>query len=60
MAIDSLFERGKLTDWQEFAHALRNDAELAKKTLLMCERHQDQRSAALARVLAEHFHPALR
>jgi hypothetical protein len=60
MAMDSLFERGKLADWREFAQALRNDAELARITLLMCERHPYQRSAVLARVLVKHFHPALR
>lgn len=59
MAIDSLFERGKLADWMEFARALQNDAELARNTLLMCARHQDRRAAALARVLVEHFHPML-
>ena len=58
MAIDSLFERGRLPDWREFAQALRNDEELARNTLLMCERHPDERSAALARVLVQHFHPA--
>lgn len=59
MAIDSLFERGRLSDWKEFAKAVRNDQDLARSTLAMCERHPDERSAALARVLVEHFHPAL-
>ena len=56
MAIHSLFERGRLPDWREFAQALRNDEELARNTLSICERHPDERSAALARVLVEHFH----
>ncbi len=60
MAIDSLFERGKLLDWQEFAQALRNDRDLASNTLAMCERHADERAVALARVLVEHFHPTLK
>ena len=59
MAIGSLFERGRLPDWREFAHALQNDVDLAGNTLLVCDRHQDERSAALARVLVEHFHPTL-
>ena len=59
MAIDSLFERGVLPDWREFAQALRRDVDLASETLLMCERHPNKASAALARTLAEHFHPEL-
>ena len=59
MAIDSLFERGTLPDWQEFAEALKDNAELARNTLFMCERHSDKGSAALARTLVEHFHPEL-
>jgi hypothetical protein len=59
MAIDSLFERGVLPDWREFAQALQRDVNLASETLLMCERHPDKASAALARTLAEHFHPEL-
>jgi DNA-binding XRE family transcriptional regulator len=59
MAIDSLFERGQLPDWREFADALRGDVELARETLFMCERHENKGSAALARTLAEHFHPGL-
>lgn len=59
MAIDSLFERGTLADWREFAAALRKDAELARHTLVMCARHDDRASAALALVLVEHFHPGL-
>jgi hypothetical protein len=59
MAIDSLFERGVLADWREFAQALQRDVNLASETLLMCERHINNPSAALARALAEHFHPEL-
>lgn len=56
MAIDSLFERGTYDDWQEFARALKDDAALARNTLVMCERHSDRGSVALARTLVEHFH----
>lgn len=60
MAIDSLFDRGALPDWREFAQALRGDAQLAKETLHMCDRHADRGSAELARVLIEHFHPRMK
>ncbi|MDQ3253469.1 MAG: hypothetical protein M3R15_06120 [Acidobacteriota bacterium] len=59
MAIDFLFERGTLPDWREFSLALRSDERLARETLFMCERHHDGRSAALARVLVEHFHSSM-
>jgi hypothetical protein len=59
MAIDSLFERGELSDWREFARALARDLELARRTLFMCERHSNRSSAALARVLVSHYHPHL-
>lgn len=59
MAIDSLFDRGQLPDWREFARALKGDAQLARKTLRVCARHDDQESAALARTLVEYFHPTL-
>ena len=59
MAIDFLFDRGKLSDWQEFARALKGNADLAQETLFMAERHAEQSAAELARVLVEHFHPAL-
>ena len=57
MAIDSLFERGTFHDWQEFAQALKDNAALARNTLVMCERHSNEGSAALARTLVEYFHP---
>lgn len=59
MAIDSLFERGTLPDWREFAEALRKDERLAKETLFMCQTHQNQDSAKLALTLLEEFHPDL-
>lgn len=59
MALDSLFERGVLLDWREFARALQRDVDLARETLRLCERHHNQASAALARTLAEHFHAEL-
>lgn len=59
MALDSLFDRGKLADWQEFACALKSDVGLARETLFMAERHAEQGAAELARVLVEYFHPNL-
>lgn len=59
MAIDSLFDRGTLADWQEFAQALKGDGDLAKETLLMAARHAERGATELARVLVEHFHPDL-
>jgi hypothetical protein len=59
MAIDSLFDRGTLPDWQEFAAVLQRDINLARETLFMAERHAEQGAAELARVLVEHFHPDL-
>ena len=59
MAIESLFERGKLPDWREFVQALQKREELAINTLFICDHHPDRRSAALARTLVEHFHPGL-
>jgi hypothetical protein len=58
MAIDSLFDRGTLPDWREFAQALKaDDGTLAKEALFMAERHEDKGAAALARTLVKHFHP---
>ncbi len=57
MAIDSLFSRGDLADWQEFGSALARDARLAESALVMAERHEDTGSAALARILVERIHP---
>ncbi len=59
MAIDSLFDRGLLPDWKEFAQALRHDETLAKETLLMCARHHERGSVEAARRLVTHFHPQL-
>ena len=59
MAIDSLFSRGLLPDWQEFAESLANDRRVAESALVIGERHEDTGSAALARILVERFHPEL-
>lgn len=56
MAIDSLFERGTRSDWEEFVSAMRKDERLAKDTLYMCGHHSNLESATLARVLVNHFY----
>ena len=57
MAIDSLFERGTLPDWKEFAAALKADPALANRTLSVCNRHEDRPSVTLARLLLARYHP---
>lgn len=56
MAIGSLFEDGVLSDWKEFAALLRKDPKLARRTLSVCDYHEDVESAALAKVLIRHFY----
>ena len=60
MAIESLFERGKLPDWQEFGRALRQDSALASATLRVADGPVDEGSAELARTLVFHLYPELR
>jgi hypothetical protein len=60
MAIESLLERGRLSDWREFANALSKSERLAADTLRVCEYAEDRRSAALARFLAISCYPGLR
>ena len=55
-AIDSLFERGVRQDWEEFSLALSRDEPLARETLVVCKYHKNAESAALARVLVNHFY----
>jgi len=60
MAVESLLERGKLPDWQDFGRALRQDRRLAEETLHVCEGVVDEGSAELARALIFHLYPELR
>jgi hypothetical protein len=57
MAIDSLFSRGELPDWREFAEALAAEPKIAESALIIGTRHEDTGSAALARILVGRFHP---
>lgn len=59
MAIESLFDRGTLDDWREFADALRTDPGVAERALAVCSYREPDGSEGLARVLVEHFHPAV-
>lgn len=53
MAIESLFERGALNDWREFAHALRSDSTLIARATRVADRHDDRGSVAIFRILAD-------
>jgi hypothetical protein len=57
MAIESLFERGKLEDWREFVRCIKADRELAVSAMRIAERHSDAGSAALAKLLVHHIYP---
>jgi hypothetical protein len=59
MAIDSLFERGKLPDWKEFVAVLEKDKNLAEETLAVCKYHQNTESVKLALVFVEALYPHL-
>lgn len=59
MAIDSLFERGKLPDWKEFVSVLEKDKNLAEETLAVCKYHQNTDSVKLAQFFLEEFYPHL-
>lgn len=57
MAIDSLFERGSLPDWKEFASVLSKDKHLAQETIAVCRYHKNSGSAKLAQVLVDNIYP---
>jgi len=59
MAVESLFDRGEMADWQEFTKALAKSKDVARYALTISEGHEDEGSAALARILVERFHPGL-
>ncbi|MCC6423780.1 MAG: hypothetical protein IT447_09910 [Phycisphaerales bacterium] len=60
MAIESLLERGKLRDWQNFGWSLKDDPELALAALRVADGPVDEGSAELARALIFHVYPQLR
>lgn len=57
MAIDSLFERGKLPDWKEFVVVLAKDKALAQETVAVCRYHKNRASVNLAMVFVEQYYP---
>lgn len=59
MAIDSLFERGNLSDWQELFKAAKEDRELAKDILFMARRREADGTSVLAEALVRKLHPEL-
>ena len=59
MAIDSCFERGNLSDWQELFQAAKENRELAKDILAMARRREADGTAALAQSLIRKLHPEL-
>lgn len=59
MAIGSLFDRGDLADWREFARAVRCDPDLAARTLLVCRSREPDGSEGIALALIAHHHPTL-
>ena len=59
MAIDSCFERGNLSDWQQLFQAARGDRQVAKDILVMAWRREADGTAALAESLIRKLHPEL-
>jgi hypothetical protein len=59
MAIDFLFERGKLPDWKEFAAVLATDRNVAEETLVVCRYHQNSGSVKLAQLLVQDNYPEI-
>jgi hypothetical protein len=58
-AIESLFDRGDLSDWREFASALRGSEQIAQGALQVCRRTDERGAAEIASALIEQHHPAL-
>ena len=59
MTIESLFEDGKLEDWQELGRAMRQDQRVAQAVLSVCGGPVDPGARALARVLVAKLYPGL-
>ena len=59
MAVESLFDRGEMADWQEFGFALAQDEQIAVSALRLARNHEDRGSAALARILVKRFQPQI-
>lgn len=59
MSIESLFERGTIADWKEFARALRVDPALAQRALKVCHYREPDGAEGIALSLIAHFHPSV-
>ena len=59
MAVESLFDRGELADWQDFVRAMRQNPELGRTALRLAAGHEDGGSAALARLLVSQHQPGV-
>jgi len=53
MAIESLFERGSLEDWREFARALKDDPSLQERVRKVCAYREPDGSERIALALME-------
>jgi hypothetical protein len=53
MAIESLFDRGNLDDWREFARALRADPQMAERVKRVCGYRPKDGSERIAMALVE-------
>lgn len=58
MAIESLFDRGSLTDWQGFSASLRGDIAIAHRALRVTKYREPDGSEGIARALIAHYYPA--
>jgi len=59
MTIESLFDDGRLEDWQAFADALRGDEHLARETLRVLQAPTDEGAGALALFVSRRLWPNL-
>ncbi len=59
MAIESLFDRGDLADWREFAAAIKTNRQAAADALRVCGYHRDAGAKAIARIVVEKYQPGL-
>lgn len=55
MAIESLFDRGQLQDWREYAAALRADPDLAGRTLRVCAYRKSDGAEGIAQALIRRY-----
>lgn len=59
MAIESLFDRGDLDDWREFARALRHDAAVAERAVAVSRYREPDGAEGIALALVAHLQPGV-